>query len=31
MVTAFGREEIREEAEQRQLDGFLVKPVTCRC
>jgi two-component system sensor histidine kinase/response regulator len=28
MVTAFGREEIREEAERLQLDGFLVKPVT---
>jgi two-component system, sensor histidine kinase and response regulator len=28
LVTAFGREEIREEAEQLQLDGFLVKPVT---
>ncbi len=28
MVTAFGRDEIREEAEQLHLDGFLVKPVT---
>jgi two-component system sensor histidine kinase/response regulator len=28
MVTAFGRDEIREEAEKLQLDGFLVKPVT---
>ena len=28
MVTAFGREEVREEAERLQLDGFLVKPVT---
>jgi len=28
LVTAFGREEIREEAERLQLDGFLVKPVT---
>jgi two-component system sensor histidine kinase/response regulator len=28
MVTAFGREEIREEAEQLRLEGFLVKPVT---
>ena len=28
LVTAFGREEVREEAEQLQLDGFLVKPVT---
>jgi PAS domain S-box-containing protein len=28
MVTAFGRDEIREEAERLQLDGFLVKPVT---
>jgi two-component system sensor histidine kinase/response regulator len=28
LVTAFGREEIREEAERMQLDGFLVKPVT---
>jgi PAS domain S-box-containing protein len=28
MVTAFGREEIREEAERLHLDGFLVKPVT---
>jgi signal transduction histidine kinase/DNA-binding response OmpR family regulator/HAMP domain-containing protein len=28
LVTAFGREEAREEAEQLQLDGFLVKPVT---
>jgi two-component system sensor histidine kinase/response regulator len=28
LVTAFGREEIREEAERLQLDGFLVKPIT---
>jgi signal transduction histidine kinase/DNA-binding response OmpR family regulator/HPt (histidine-containing phosphotransfer) domain-containing protein len=28
IVTAFGREEIREEAERMQLDGFLLKPVT---
>jgi len=28
LVTAFGREEVREEAEQLQLDGFLLKPVT---
>jgi len=28
MVTAFGREEIREEAERVNVDGFLVKPVT---
>jgi two-component system sensor histidine kinase/response regulator len=28
MVTAFGRDEVREEAERLQLDGFLVKPVT---
>ena len=28
MVTAFGREEVREEAERLGLDGFLVKPVT---
>ncbi len=28
MVTAFGREEVREEAERLSLDGFLVKPVT---
>jgi two-component system sensor histidine kinase/response regulator len=28
LVTAFGREEVREEAERMQLDGFLVKPVT---
>lgn len=28
LVTAFGREEIREEAEHLQLDGFMVKPVT---
>ncbi|HEY4299390.1 MAG TPA: response regulator [Candidatus Didemnitutus sp.] len=28
MVTAFGREEVRDEAERLQLDGFLVKPVT---
>ena len=28
MVTAFGREDVREEAEALQLDGFLLKPVT---
>ena len=28
LVTAFGREEVREEAERLQLDGFLIKPVT---
>ena len=28
LVTAFAREEAREEAERLQLDGFLVKPVT---
>lgn len=28
MVTAFGRDEVREEAETLNLDGFLVKPVT---
>ena len=28
LVTAFGREEVREEAERLQVDGFLVKPVT---
>lgn len=28
MVTAFGREEVREEAEHLGIDGFLVKPVT---
>jgi len=28
LVTAFGREEVREEAERLALDGFLVKPVT---
>ena len=28
MVTAFGREEVREEAERLRVDGFLVKPVT---
>jgi two-component system sensor histidine kinase/response regulator len=28
MVTAFGRDEVREQAEQAQVDGFLVKPVT---
>ncbi len=27
MVTAFGRDDVRQEAEQAQLDGFLVKPV----
>ena len=28
MVTAFGREEVREEAERLGIDEFLVKPVT---
>ena len=28
MVTAFGREEVRDEAERIGIDGFLVKPVT---
>jgi two-component system sensor histidine kinase/response regulator len=28
MVTAFGREEVRDEAERLGIDGFLVKPVT---
>jgi two-component system sensor histidine kinase/response regulator len=28
IVTAFGREEVREEAEALHVDGFLVKPVT---
>ncbi|MHB9006384.1 MAG: response regulator [Limisphaerales bacterium] len=28
MVTAFGREEVREQAEQLPVDGFLLKPVT---
>jgi two-component system sensor histidine kinase/response regulator len=28
MVTAFGLEEVREEAERMGLDGFLIKPVT---
>lgn len=28
MVTAFGRDDVREEAESLHLDGFLVKPVT---
>ena len=28
MVTAFGRDEVREEAERIGIDGFLVKPVT---
>jgi signal transduction histidine kinase/DNA-binding response OmpR family regulator/HPt (histidine-containing phosphotransfer) domain-containing protein/HAMP domain-containing protein len=28
LATAFGREEVREEAERLQLDGFLVKPIT---
>jgi hypothetical protein len=28
LVTAFGREEVREEAERIQMDGFLLKPVT---
>jgi two-component system, sensor histidine kinase and response regulator len=28
LVTAFGREEVREQAERLGLDGFLTKPVT---
>lgn len=28
MVTAFGRDEVREEADALHLDGFLMKPVT---
>ena len=28
MVTAFGREEVREEAERLNIEAFLVKPVT---
>ena len=28
LVTAFGRDEVREEAERLELDGFLLKPVT---
>ena len=28
LVTAFGREEVRAEAERVQVDGFLLKPVT---
>ena len=28
MVTAFGREEVREEAERLDIEGFLIKPVT---
>jgi two-component system sensor histidine kinase/response regulator len=28
MVTAFGREEVRDEAEHLHLEGFLLKPVT---
>ena len=28
MVTAFGREEVREEAEKLRMEGFLMKPVT---
>ena len=28
LVTAFGRDEVRKEAERLHLDGFLVKPVT---
>jgi two-component system sensor histidine kinase/response regulator len=28
LVTAFGREEVREEAERLDLEGFLLKPVT---
>src|SRR4029078_7458783 len=28
LVTAFGRDEVRDEAEDLHLDGFLLKPVT---
>jgi signal transduction histidine kinase/DNA-binding response OmpR family regulator/HPt (histidine-containing phosphotransfer) domain-containing protein/HAMP domain-containing protein len=28
LVTAFGREEVREEADRLNLDGYLLKPVT---
>jgi PAS domain S-box-containing protein len=28
MVTAFGREEVRDEAEKLNIEGFLLKPVT---
>jgi two-component system sensor histidine kinase/response regulator len=28
LVTAFGKEDVREQAERLNLDGFLVKPVT---
>ena len=28
LVTAFGREDVREEAERIHIDGFLLKPVT---
>jgi hypothetical protein len=28
MVTAFGREEVREETGRLHLDGFFIKPVT---
>src|SRR4029079_5717188 len=28
MVTAFGREEVQEEAERLGVDGFLTKPIT---
>jgi two-component system sensor histidine kinase/response regulator len=28
IVTAFGREEVREEAERLHLEGFLLKPIT---
>jgi two-component system, sensor histidine kinase and response regulator len=28
LVTAFGRDEVREEAERLRLDGFLLKPIT---
>src|SRR5688572_7559599 len=28
LVTAFGREEVRDEAERLQIDGFMLKPVT---
>jgi two-component system, sensor histidine kinase and response regulator len=28
IVTAFGREEVREQAERLHVDGFLIKPIT---
>lgn len=28
MVTAYGRQEVRQQADQLKLDGFLIKPVT---